>query len=100
MTIFSLSQTLLTPVTAQNPVPMDIKLVYDRSNYHCQQGISNKFRLFESGESGEFADCKITCKGRKFKTHRLILSSRSQYFCKALNGEWEVRHTTSRNSPS
>lgn len=59
--------------------------------------MSNMFRLFQSGE---FSDCKVICKGREFKTHRLILSSRSQYFCKALNGEWEVRHTSSRNSLS
>lgn len=94
LAILPLSQTLLTLGTAQNPVSMDIKLVHDHSSHHCHQPISNKFRLFESGE---FADCKVTCKDWEFETHRLILSSRSQYFCKALNGEWEVRPTSSQN---
>lgn len=52
------------------------------------QVISNTARVFDSGE---FADCKVICNGREFNTHRLILSSRSEYFRKSLTGPWKVR---------
>ncbi|KAL1863986.1 hypothetical protein Daus18300_007951 [Diaporthe australafricana] len=44
-------------------------------------------------DSGEFADCKVICKDREFNTHRLILSTRSQYFRRALGGPWKESQT-------
>ncbi|QPC62732.1 hypothetical protein HYE67_004963 [Fusarium culmorum] len=39
--------------------------------------------------SGEFADAVINCKGQVFNIHRVVLSAHSNYFAKALGGNWK-----------
>jgi DNA-directed RNA polymerase subunit RPC12/RpoP len=36
-----------------------------------------------------FSDATVTCKGRAFKVHRLILSAQSDFFAKVFTGDWK-----------
>jgi len=41
--------------------------------------------------SGIFSDLTITCQGREFKLHKLVLYTQSTYFRKLLGGQFKVR---------
>lgn len=41
-------------------------------------------------EHGTFADATVVCKGRKWKVHKLVLASKSEYFLKAFGGSFKV----------
>lgn len=40
--------------------------------------------------SGIFSDLTITCQGREFKLHKLVLYTQSTYFRKLLGGQFKV----------
>lgn len=44
-------------------------------------------------ESGMLSDVRIACKERVWKAHKVILCARSEWFTKALTGNWQVMLT-------
>ncbi|KAF9776116.1 hypothetical protein IL306_005749, partial [Fusarium sp. DS 682] len=48
--------------------------------------------LKEYYNTDALSDVTVACDGQEFKAHRIILSTHSKCFAKALNGDWKVGH--------
>lgn len=79
--------THLSPTTARTNMPRFDKLAADSAFLDSISASFNK--------PSAFPDITITCGAQKFLCHKLILTHRSKWFQKALNGGFEAGRTCS-----
>ncbi|RMY86141.1 hypothetical protein D0864_07137 [Hortaea werneckii] len=53
---------------------------------------SVKEALQKCFETGEYADMTITCSGRTWQVHKVVVCSQVPFFAKAVTGKFKVRH--------
>ncbi|GAB1729040.1 hypothetical protein NU195Hw_g7886t1 [Hortaea werneckii] len=53
---------------------------------------SIKEALQKCFETGEYADMTITCSGRTWQVHKVVVCSQVPFFAKAVTGKFKVRH--------
>ena len=42
-------------------------------------------------DSPKLSDGTITCAGKEFRIHKIVLSAQSKFFSNAFEGDWKVR---------
>lgn len=70
-----------------------ILLLYRSAMSHDEaQEVAYRSADLNAMETGLFSDCVITCGPKTWNLHRVTLSSRSLWFERALNSQFQVRH--------